>query len=138
LTMMNMTLEEANAKFSTRQASFRVFIEEAKTRDEAGQPVFVPQSSDIPASPSIEKEKPILIFFKHFDAEKQELKGAGYSYMNPSDRVQDLAEPILQIMNWPPGEGLKLFEVSQWLLFHRSGVSLTPLARKSSTTTLTR
>jgi len=116
LGMMNMTLEEANAKFSTRQATFRLFIEQAKSRDDAGQPVFAPQQSDSPVSSPSEKDKPILIFFKYFDVEKQELKGAGHAYMYQSDKVQDLAQPILDIMGWAPGQSLRLFEVCwPWL-----------------------
>lgn len=109
LTMMNMTLEEANTKFSTRQANFRIFLEKARGRDEAGQPIFEPKTDS--NATLLEQEKPIIIFLKYFDIEKQELKGAGHIYMLQSDKVQDLAMPILELMGWAPGQHLKLFEV---------------------------
>ena len=101
----NMTLEEASAKFATRSQYFKVFIEET-TRDQDGRPRWeTQQAANIPAD-----KKPIIIFLKYFDAETQELKGAGHAYMNPSDKVQDLATPILNIMGWAPGTNLRLFE----------------------------
>ena len=56
-------------------------------------------------------KKPIIVFLKHFDADKQHLKGVGHIYMSPGDKVQDLATPILDLMGWQAGElNLKLFE----------------------------
>ena len=118
LAMLTMTLEEANQKFSTRQATFRIFLEEAKSRDADGLPVFEPKTLDSSNGAALEKEKPILVFLKYFDIENQELKGVCGTYMYPSDRVQDLAAPILQIMGWVPGTNLKLFEVRQQLTRH--------------------
>lgn len=109
LSIMNMTLEEANAKFSTRQSYFRMFIEEG-LRGEDGKPVFETKVASSPTSTPTEKDKSIIIFLKYFDVEKQELKGLGHTYMLQSDRVQDLAEPILQMMNWEAGTNLKLYE----------------------------
>lgn len=126
----SMTLEEANQKFSTRQTPFRVFLEQAEGRDEEGQSVFETKSvgdtnstisttgsnmttilSSVHSSDSSDKEKPIIIFLKYFDLEKQELKGVGHIYMRPSDKVKDIALPILAKMAWKEGELLVLWEV---------------------------
>lgn len=113
LSMLNMTLEEASAKYSTRQANFRIFLEKSRGRDADGRAVFEPAyvESSPPLSP--DPNKPIIIFVKYFDIEKQVLKGAGHTYMVPTDKVQDLAKPILDLMGWKAGEvNLKFFEVS--------------------------
>ncbi|KAL1303014.1 hypothetical protein AAFC00_003329 [Neodothiora populina] len=109
LLMPGMTLEEANQKFSTRQAHFRIFLEQAESRDEAGLPVFEPKQPAAAPAES-EKDKPIIIFLKYFDMEKQELKGVGHTYMFQSNKVSDLAQPILKKMGWGTGVHLKLYE----------------------------
>lgn len=101
----SMTLEEASAKFATRAQYFKVFIEET-TRDADNKPQWGPE---IAANAPAEK-KPIIIFLKHFDLEKQELRGVGHTYMTQADRVQDLATPILETMRWPAGTSLRLYE----------------------------
>lgn len=105
LNYPSMTLDEANTKFSTRQQFFRLFIEET-TRDADGQPMWDPE---LPAGAPQDK-KPIIIFLKHFDTEKQELKGVGHTYMLQQERVQDLAPRILELMDWQPGTNLRLYE----------------------------
>lgn len=108
LNYSTMTLEEANTKFSTRAASFRLFIEQT-TRDKDGKPVW---DTDVivPSTPPGQDQKPIIVFLKHFDPETQTLKGVGHAYMLQSQKVQDLAEPILKLMGWEVGTTLKLFE----------------------------
>lgn len=101
----NMTLQEAGDKYATRNNYFRVFMEEAH-RDKDGKPVWEPEYAD----DAPQEQKPIIIFLKHFDVEKQELKGVGHVYMVQSDKVADLAQPILDLMGWQPGTNLKLFE----------------------------
>ncbi|KAF1346296.1 hypothetical protein BDV97DRAFT_360188 [Delphinella strobiligena] len=113
LTLWNYTLEEANQKFSTRQAHFRIFLEQAEGRDEDGLPLFDAKPADstaVSTTPAEGKDKQIIIFLKYFDVENQELKGVGHAYMHQSNKVQDLAEPILRKMCWPAGQNLKLFE----------------------------
>lgn len=107
LNYATMTLEEANAKFSTRAASFRLFIEQT-TRGEDGKPVW--DTNVTPSSPPAQEQKPIIVFLKQFDHETQTLKGVGHTYMLQSQKVQDLAEPILKLMGWEAGTSLKLFE----------------------------
>lgn len=107
LNYATMTLEEANAKFSTRAASFRLFIEQT-ARGEDGKPVW--DTNVTPPSPPAQEQKPIIVFLKQFDHETQTLKGVGHTYMLQSQKVQDLAEPILKLMGWEAGTSLKLFE----------------------------
>lgn len=110
----NMTLQEAADKFSTRSAGFRVFMEQTK-RGADGAPIW-PNDDTVAASPAVngaiaQQQKPIILFLKHFDVDRQLLQGVGHIYMNPTDKVQDLALPILKLMSWEPGQvNIELFE----------------------------
>ncbi|GAB7360635.1 hypothetical protein MBLNU230_g0515t1 [Neophaeotheca triangularis] len=110
----DLTLQEAADKFSTRNSGFRVFMEET-VRNAQGEPVWPSEDISVPSSPVVngnmpQAAKPIIIFIKHFDVDKQQLQGVGHIYMNPTDKVQDLATPILQLMGWEPGVVPQLFE----------------------------
>ncbi|WPG98330.1 Hypothetical protein R9X50_00111900 [Acrodontium crateriforme] len=110
----DMTLQEASDKFSTRNSNFRVFMEET-TRDSEGQPIWPDESDTIPSSPVVngtgaQQNKPIIIFLKHFDVDRQILEGVGHIYMSPLDKAQDLAPHILQLMSWEEGVALELYE----------------------------
>lgn len=111
----DMTLQEAAEKFSTRNHGFRVFMEET-VRDSKGEPHW-PNEEPIPSSPAVngtmpqQQQKPIILFLKHFDVDRQVLQGAGHIYMNPSDKASDLGDPIMEMMGWQPGSvNLELFE----------------------------
>jgi len=109
LTWPDMTLQEASDKFSTRSAGFRVFVEETR-RGEDGEPIW---PKDVPSSPATVTQQPksIIIFLKYFDVDRQQLRGMGHIYMNTQDRVQDLATPILEMMDWEAGTvNIQLFE----------------------------
>lgn len=110
LVWPSMTLQEAADKFSTRNSGFRVFMEETQ-RDEGAAPIWPsdpPATNGAGAPPA---PKPIIIFLKYFDIEKQQLKGMGHVYMSPNDKVIELATPILQMMGWEPGNvNLSLYE----------------------------
>lgn len=114
LNWADMTLQEAAEKFSTRNSSFRVFVEQT-TRDDHGEPSWPKEEPAVPSSPVVNgatpaSQKPIIIFLKHFDVNRQLLQGVGHIYMSPSDRAQDVAPHILQLMNWETGVELALFE----------------------------
>ncbi|GAB7335534.1 hypothetical protein MBLNU13_g07876t1 [Cladosporium sp. NU13] len=115
LQWQDMTLQEAADKFSTRNSGFRVFMEET-TRNDAGEPIWPNSQPSVPSSPAVNgaapqpTHKPIIIFLKYFDIERQSLQGMGHIYMDPSDKVQDLAPQILQLMGWEPGVSLELYE----------------------------
>ncbi|KAK4501262.1 hypothetical protein PRZ48_007069 [Zasmidium cellare] len=110
----DMTLQEAADKFSTRTSGFRVFMEET-SRNEKGEPIW-PNDDVAPSSPVVngnvpQQQKPIILFLKHFDVDRQQLQGVGHIYMNPLDKANDLAAPILDIMGWEPGAvNIELFE----------------------------
>lgn len=113
LTWPDMTLQEAADKYSTRNSGFRVFMEETK-RDADGVPEWPPGELSAPSSPvvngNVPHQKPILVFLKYFDVERQLLQGVGHVYMNPMDKASDLAGPILQLMGWQAGTELEMFE----------------------------
>lgn len=102
-----LTIEETTTKIGTRMAYLRLFLEEAKERDEQGQPLWGDSKCQLSNVPN---DRPVLIFFKHFDAEAQTLLGAGACYAAISDKVQDLSTSILNLMNWPAGTNFKMFE----------------------------
>ncbi|KAF2220554.1 hypothetical protein BDZ85DRAFT_241274 [Elsinoe ampelina] len=106
ISPLNMTLEDAALKHANRQAYFKLWLE----KKEKSADGTISWDSDAQVNGNAEK-KQIVIFLKHFDVEKQELKGAGHVYMNQNDKVADLAKPILNMMGWEAGTtNLKLFE----------------------------
>ena len=118
LTWPDMTLQEAADKFSTRNSGFRVFMEET-VRDADGNPIwsnFNGEAAEQVSPPAVNgtmpapRPRPIIVFLKYFDVDRQTLRGVGHIYMSPSDRTQDLAAPILELMGWEPGTSLELFE----------------------------
>lgn len=115
LQWQDMTLQEAADKFSTRNSGFRVLMEET-TRNDAGEPIWPDVQPSVPSSPAVngavpqQPHKPIIIFLKYFDIERQTLQGMGHIYMDTTDKVQDLAPQILQLMGWEPGVSLELYE----------------------------
>ncbi|KAI9807087.1 MAG: hypothetical protein M1825_005804 [Sarcosagium campestre] len=104
LSDLEMTVNEAHAKHGTKNSGFRLW---AETSD-------VESASDSPVWPDLQPQNvnnvPILLFLKHFDAVTQTLKGAGRIYIRKHERVSELAQPILELMDWPAGTPLKLFE----------------------------
>nr|POE65665.1 ubiquitin carboxyl-terminal hydrolase 21 [Quercus suber] len=114
LEFADMTLQEAADKFSTRNSGFRVFMEQT-TRDDQGEPIWPRDEPAVPSSPVVNgttttPQKPIIIFLKHFDIDRQMLQGVGHIYMNPSEKAQDVAPHILRLMKWENGVELVLFE----------------------------
>jgi ubiquitin carboxyl-terminal hydrolase 7 len=89
---------------------------EETTRNDAGEPIWLDAQPSVPSSPAIngsvpqQPQKPIIIFLKYFDIERQTLQGMGHIYMDTMDKVQDLAPQILQLMGWEPGVSLELYE----------------------------
>ncbi|KAK3679931.1 ubiquitin-specific protease ubp15 [Recurvomyces mirabilis] len=114
LSWTDMTLQEAADKFTTRNGGFRIFMEET-TRGADGTPIWPSEDVSVPSSPVVngnspQQHKPIIIFMKYFDVDKQVLRGVGHVYMNPSEKAQDLAPHILQMMGWETGVQLELYE----------------------------
>ena len=117
LIWIDMTLQEAADKFSTRNGGFRVFMEQT-TRNASGAPIWPAEEEQavVPSSPVTNggsppgAHSPIVIFLKYFDVDKQSLSGIGHIYMSPLDKAQDLAPKILQVMGWEAGVALELYE----------------------------
>jgi ubiquitin carboxyl-terminal hydrolase 7 len=105
LTALDMTVEDAFARYGTRPAGFRVWAESTDKMEDgkAVWPDTIPQPNN---------NNYIMLLLKYFDAEGQTLKGAGHIYVKKHEKVQDLAGPILQLMGWSPGVALRLYEAS--------------------------
>lgn len=101
------TMEDALVKVQNK-TPFRVWIETV-SRSPEGKPEFVDRvAPSIGQNPS----KPILLFLKHFNTEKQTLTGAGHIYVGSGGRVSDMVPEVLERMGWPANTELKLWEVS--------------------------
>lgn len=92
-----MTLGEAQHKFSSKGHPFRLWLELAPTGVD-GQPAPPPDSDSI------------LIFLKCFDVALQTLTGVCSVYVRKNQKVSDLATIILPKMDWPAGTDFQLFE----------------------------
>ena len=90
----DMTIDEAYSKYAGRDKSFRLFLETASQIEE-GKPVW----PDI-QPPNTTNNQPMLIFLKYFDAEAQNLKGAGHIYVKKQCKVAEMVPMILQLMDW--------------------------------------
>lgn len=102
-----ITIEEACHKLQAK-TPFRIWVEIAK-RNADGQPDWIDaQAITNTQSPN----KPILLFLKHFDAEKQTLFGQGHVYIGKHKKISELGPIILERMKWPAGINLRLYEVS--------------------------
>lgn len=102
---LEMTVEEAHNKFGTRHIAFRLWLEVAETIED-GKAVW-PDMQPQPNNNTL-----ILVFMKHFDPESQTLKGAGHLYIRRHSKVSDLITLIQQLMGWPQGTQVGLYEVS--------------------------
>ncbi|KAH7135460.1 hypothetical protein B0J11DRAFT_160024 [Dendryphion nanum] len=104
----DMTVEEASSKFGTKTTAFRLWIEMAEARDEAGNPVFGSERAVDSRNP--QGNRTVMLFLKHFDAQNQTLKGVGTLYASLQDRVCDTGPQILKLLGWPAGTNFKLSE----------------------------
>ena len=93
-----MSVDEAYSKYGGRDKSFRLFLERASLREE-GSHVW----PEIQQPNTTTNNQPMLIFLKYFDAETQNLKGAGHIYIKKQCKVAELAPMILQLMGWSHG-----------------------------------
>jgi ubiquitin carboxyl-terminal hydrolase 7 len=110
ITDGDMTIEEASSKFGHKN-NLRIWLENASGKDKDGKPIFGDAAVDILARGGKEGDKPMVLFLKYFDVDKQTLYGVGHFYALPSEKVSDLAPQILKLMKWPPGTSYKIYEV---------------------------
>lgn len=97
LSEPEMTIDEAYSKYGGRDKSFRLFLERA-SQVEDGKPMW-PEIQ----SPSTTNNQQMLIFLKYFDADAQNLKGAGHIYVKKQCKVAEMVPMILQLMGWSHG-----------------------------------
>jgi len=100
------TIEEALIKVQNK-APFRLWIEVLE-RSAEGKPEVVDRVVSVPGQAA---SKPILLFLKHFDTDKQSLTGSGHVYVSSGGRVSDMISQILESMSWPAGTELRFWEV---------------------------
>lgn len=106
IDVANATLEDAFLKLQAK-APFRIWLETTR-RNARGEPAWIDRDALFPGpNPS----KPILLFLKQFDPEKQTLKGFGHVYIGKHSKVAELGPIILERTGWPEGVALRLFEV---------------------------
>lgn len=101
------TIEEALIKVQNK-APFRLWIE-ILTRNADGKPEQVER---VISSPGQQAARPVLLFLKHFDTDKQTLTGSGHVYVSSTGKVSDMISQILENMGWPTGTDLRFWEVS--------------------------
>ena len=106
LEFPDMTVEEAAAKHGTKQSVFRLWMEKSTQRDADNVPVFGERLLESKGT----GDKPIMLFLKHFDAKTQSLFGISTFYAGYQDRVSDIMPIISNILGWPSGTQMKLYE----------------------------
>jgi ubiquitin carboxyl-terminal hydrolase 7 len=113
----SLTIEEAHQQLAgSKGQDLRIWAEVAEELDGSGDPIW-PATPGAPNG-TAPKTDLIVLFLKHFDVDRQMLRGIGHIYISREKKVEDLVPVILKKMNWPErnqlGEKtvLKLFEVS--------------------------
>ena len=91
---LDISVHEAYSKFSSRDKSFRLWMEKA-SQIEDGKPVWPDTQQPIGSN-----NAPILVFLKYFNAESQSLKGVGHIYIKKHAKVADMVPMIQQLMGW--------------------------------------
>lgn len=106
------TIEEALIKVQNK-APFRLWIE-ILDRNAEGKAELVDRVTSTSGQAAA---KPVLLFLKHFDTDKQTLTGTGHVYISSTGKVADMIPQILESMSWPFGTELRFWEVSIRLLY---------------------
>lgn len=92
----DMTLDEANSKYGSRERTFRLWLEEVSLTEDR-----IPMWPDIQSSHG--NNPPMLIFLKFFDADAQSLKGVGHIYVKKHCKVAEMVPMIIELMGWSQG-----------------------------------
>ncbi|KAL8688003.1 MAG: hypothetical protein Q9218_005975 [Villophora microphyllina] len=93
---LNMTMNEACSRHSSRDKAFRLWAE-TTTNVDGGKAQWPNDNPSPGVSP------PILVFLKYFDADDQTLKGVGHIYMKKTSKIAEMIPVIQQLMGWSPG-----------------------------------
>ncbi|KAJ6785782.1 hypothetical protein PWT90_03040 [Aphanocladium album] len=95
---MRLTVEETYARSAAhRDSSLRLWAEVASEVDNDGMAIW--PSYQAPAANGT-KEDTILLLLKHFDVDKQELRGVGHVYMPKDKKIEDMVPLIQAAMGW--------------------------------------
>ncbi|KAI4109728.1 MAG: hypothetical protein L6R37_000415 [Teloschistes peruensis] len=94
---LNMTMNEACSRYSSRDKPFRLWAE-STTNVDGGKA----QWPNVNPSPGL--SPPILVFLKYFDADDQTLKGFGHVYLKKTSKVAEMIPVIQQLLGWSPGQ----------------------------------
>ncbi|KFY43711.1 hypothetical protein V495_03807 [Pseudogymnoascus sp. VKM F-4514 (FW-929)] len=87
------TFDQIAKKWRVNDRKIRLWVE-----------VMEPGKSIWPASDEI------LLFLKHYDGQREEMKGVCHIYANKNSKASDLFARIIQIMSWPSSTQIILFE----------------------------
>ncbi|KWU45004.1 ubiquitin carboxyl-terminal hydrolase 5 [Rhodotorula sp. JG-1b] len=93
-----LTMETVRDKMASRQSDLKLYLEYIDPQTKANWQAQHGQ------------EPPIMIFVKHFDPNKQTLRGVGHFYVHRNMRVMDLASMINERMGYLPTTPLKVYE----------------------------
>ena len=93
LADLDMTIDQAYSKHSSRDKGFRIWVEEAEAFED-GKPLW--------QEPSTQQSNnaPTLLFLKYFDVDAQTLRGVGHIYLRKQQKVSELIPVIQQKMGW--------------------------------------
>lgn len=97
----SLTLEEAFERYGSKGIPSRCWIETG----ELGPDGKVDWTETQGPNGSI------LVFLKYFNVAAQTLNGVGHVYVKKHAKVGDIASTILDVMGWPAGTQLFLYEV---------------------------
>lgn len=108
------TIDETYQRMATttRDYALRVWAEVAEEVDAEGEAIWPTYQGN--ANGVIVKNDLILLFLKHFDAERQTLEGVGHIYVSKEKKVEELVPIIAKKMGWgdklAAGEQLAMWE----------------------------
>lgn len=91
LTDGNLTIDDANNKYGTRDKPFRLWLETAPNVED-GKPLWPDMQAPMSNNP------PVLVFLKYFDTTAQTLRGIGHVYIRKHSKVADLIPLIMNMM----------------------------------------
>jgi ubiquitin carboxyl-terminal hydrolase 7 len=77
--------------------------------------VYLPNPTQGPAVPLEKTKEDILLFFKLYNPEKEELRYVGRSFVKGGGRPTDILEKLNEMAGFAPTEEIQLYEVSSCL-----------------------
>lgn len=94
------TVEDAFSRATiTREQILRLWVEEADEVNEQGDAVWHSFAAGSPNGVVVKNDS-ILLLLKHFDVEKQTLRGIGHVYIGKDKKVEDIVPFINKKMGW--------------------------------------